>query len=263
MSVMKSLTIGSNTWDMPVTSVNSQTGDVVLSASDVGAAATSDLVIVAGTGTDSAKGVTADPNEGNIASGDGSFALGYHNHATGTASVSIGGKNSGKPDNEASGYGSVVLGVSSVASNTSAVAIGGENTASGKYSLALGFRTTASGQVGFTAGQQTQATSNMATAFGNYTIASGRAATAIGQANIEDTNPIDTTHGAGARKYIFTIGNGLNASNRSNALTVDWDGNMVLSGAVTATNIPAPPAGNGTYTLQCTVSGGVATYAWV
>ena len=36
----------------------------------------------------------------------------------------------------------------------------------------------------------------------------------------------------------------------------------ILAGG-TVTPLPDPPSVDGTYTLQCTVSDGVATYAWV
>ena len=36
-----------------------------------------------------------------------------------------------------------------------------------------------------------------------------------------------------------------------------------LNNTTTPNNISAPPEEDGTYTLQCTVADGVATYAWV
>lgn len=56
--------------------------------------------------------------------------------------------------------------------------------------------------------------------------------------------------------YLFVIGNGVDGI-RSNALTVDWNGNLVCN------NIPEPPTTDGTYTLKCVISSGVATYSWV
>lgn len=55
----------------------------------------------------------------------------------------------------------------------------------------------------------------------------------------------------------MVLGNGTAYDARSNALTVDWNGNLVCN------NIPAPPAGDGTYNLQCSIVDGVATYSWV
>ena len=75
----------------------------------------------------------------------------------------------------------------------------------------------------------------------------------------------------------FIIGNGSvteGTITRSNAMTVDWYGNMVLAGDVTvgaingtiselAARIPAPPTTDGTYTLSVTVSNGVPTFSWI
>lgn len=75
----------------------------------------------------------------------------------------------------------------------------------------------------------------------------------------------------------FIIGNGSvteGTITRSNAMTVDWYGNMVLAGDVTvgaindtisglAARIPAAPTTDGTYVLSVTVSSGVPTYSWV
>lgn len=83
----------------------------------------------------------------------------------------------------------------------------------------------------------------------------------------------------------FIIGNGSvteGVITRSNAMTVDWSGNMALAGDVTVgtslnttattiggaineivARIPAPPTVDGTYTLSVTVSSGVPTYSWV
>lgn len=48
--------------------------------------------------------------------------------------------------------------------------------------------------------------------------------TAIGKCNVEDT----------AGKYALIVGNGTSDSNRSNALTVDWNGNVEASGSLSA-----------------------------
>lgn len=57
--------------------------------------------------------------------------------------------------------------------------------------------------------------------------------------------------------YAFIIGNGTSDNARSNALTVDWDGNLVCN------NIPAAPTTDGNYVLKCSIVDGVATYSWV
>lgn len=62
---------------------------------------------------------------------------------------------------------------------------------------------------------------------GTYTIASGKAQHVEGIANIEDTED----------KYIHIAGNGTLPTDRSNAYTLDWDGNGWFAGNVEATAI--------------------------
>ena len=57
-------------------------------------------------------------------------------------------------------------------------------------------------------------------------------------------------------EYAFVIGNGVgDDSQRSNALTVDWAGNLVCN------NIPECPSTDGTYNLQVSIVNGVPTYS--
>ena len=145
--------------------------------------------------------------------------------------------------------GSKTSGVSNIATGNNSIAYGAGCEAEGIFSQAFG--------------QRTKTTAPGAMAVGNHTTASGRCALVIGQSNIEDDSAIDTSHGAGARKYLLIIGNGSSNGNvLSNALTVDWDGNVVASGAVTAANIPAAPTTDGTYKLTCTVASGTPAYTW-
>lgn len=55
--------------------------------------------------------------------------------------------------------------------------------------------------------------------------------------------------------YLFTLGNGADDQHLSNALTVDWNGNLVCN------NIPACPSTDGTYNLQVSIVNGVPTYS--
>lgn len=61
-----------------------------------------------------------------------------------------------------------------------------------------------------------EASGAYAAAFGRDTQASSKDQTVIGKYNVEDTD----------EKYAFIIGNGTDDENRSNALAVDWDGNI-------------------------------------
>lgn len=155
----------------------------------------------------------------------------------------------------------IAIGVTSVANGIASIAGGQKvaginNTANGACSIAYGKGCVANGNNSQALGQASEATGLCSHSHGNATIANGRVQTVIGQANVVD-NETTEGHGTGAGKYLFIIGNGTNSSSRSNALTVDWDGNIVCN------NIPAPPANNGTYSLKCTVTNDSVTYAWV
>ena len=138
---------------------------------------------------------------------------------------------------EATGGYALAEGGNTVASGNYSHAEGGYNTtASGHYSHAEGYYTTASGAHAHSEGGFTKATEENAHAEGyfaeanglyshaqnRHTIANGESQTVIGRFNTADTTSA------------FIIGNGTNtaSSTRSNALTVDWSGNVnIASGA--------------------------------
>ena len=138
---------------------------------------------------------------------------------------------------EATGGYALAEGGNTVASGNYSHAEGGYNTtASGHYSHAEGYYTTASGAHAHSEGGFTKATEENAHAEGDHaeanglyshaqnrhTIANGESQTVIGRFNTADTTSA------------FIIGNGTNtaSSTRSNALTVDWSGNVnIASGA--------------------------------
>ena len=97
-------------------------------------------------------------------------------------------------------------------------------TASGTYSHAEGQVTTASGFEGSHAEGSLSVASGLASHAQNRgTVAAGDYQTAIGSYNVEDTND----------QYAFIIGNGTSDNDRSNALTVDWNGNVGANNLVT------------------------------
>ena len=136
---------------------------------------------------------------------------------------------------------SVVEGTGCTASGFSAHAEGGQNTASGNASHAEGNQTNATKQCAHAEGYLSTAGGQNAHAEGVYTTASGdnshaggentkasmKAQRVIGTYNVEDTQPSTAVHPNGSTSYghyAFIIGNGRDASNRSNAFTVDWVG---------------------------------------
>lgn len=93
----------------------------------------------------------------------------------------------------------------------------------GPLSFAEGWNVGASGTASHAEGVGSVA-SGYASHSQNYgTIASSTDQTALGKCNIEDS----------IGKYAVIVGNGTSATARSNALTLDWSGNVVASGNVT------------------------------
>lgn len=209
---------------------------------------TEEGVFVSGGGTNSV--VQKNESEPNTASGEGAIAAGKGAIASGDYSFAFGcaldDPGSITPCT-ASAEGAIALGRSAVANNKEAVALGHRTTASGHKATAINSSTTASGDCSFAAGnfsiasglcssaigQVAEAQSVASVALGDRVISTGRACTVVGSMNALDESDVDTSHGAGARKYLFIVGNGISTSARSNALTVDWDGNEELAGNLT------------------------------
>lgn len=166
------------------------------------------------------------------AEGQGTAASGSRAHAEGVFST-------------ASGAYSHAEGYNSEASNDSAHAEGRYTAATGTYSHAEGF--------------QTDATGIASHSEGFYTIAKGYSQHAGGKYNIQDDN----------NTYAEIIGNGTTENARSNARTLDWNGNEWVAGSMTAAggfvgNVTGTASGNlpssTTYAASPTV-GGSATFA--
>lgn len=96
------------------------------------------------------------------------------------------------------------------------------NSVVGMGSMAVGYNTAASGNYSSAKGYSTAASGANSSAEGNLTIATGSNQHVQGKYNIEDTE----------NKYAHIVGNGTNSSSRSNAHTVDWDGNAWFAGDV-------------------------------
>ena len=146
--------------------------------------------------------------QGAVAEGNDTKASGKYSHAEGDFT-------------EASAIYSHAEGQYSKASNWWAHAEGYQTTASGNLaSHAEGYQTTASGEYAHSEGFDSTASGNGSHAQNVGTIAAGASQTAIGKYNVSDTTSA------------FIIGKGTEDSARSNALTVDWNGNVnIASGA--------------------------------
>lgn len=122
----------------------------------------------------------------------------------------------------ATNYGSFSEGLQSTASGLGSHSEGRSTTASGENSHAEGYMSVASGSYTHAEGSYTTASGASSHAEGNGTTAKSNYQHAQGKYNIVDT----------ANTYAHIIGNGTNTSTRSNAHTVDWEGNAWFSGDV-------------------------------
>lgn len=204
-------------------------------------------------------GTVGDPNGGNSVyafytfgerktgtlSGGYSLVEGFNNTATGFCA-------------HAEGWSSIASGTSahaegsSTASGVDSHAEGSSTTASGDDSHTEGMCTTASGQSSHAEGEHTEASEIGAHAEGSYTKAMGAYSHAEGGST---TASGDYSHAGGvgtiAKNYYqtvigrynanknsaFIIGNGSSDTERSNALTVDWDGNITGKSLTSANDL--------------------------
>lgn len=100
---------------------------------------------------------------------------------------------------------------------------------------AEGYKTIASGDFAHAEGQETLANNTAAHAEGSFTIANGENSHVQGRYNLIDDN-----------KYAHIVGNGTAANARSNAHTLDWDGNAWYAGSLSATKLILTPESYGT-----------------
>ncbi len=184
-------------------------------------------------------------NSGNSVSGEnglhGLMAMGGGNTASGLFSVAMGSGNNASGDNSvAMGAGntasisySVAMGSGNTASNSNSVAFGGGNTASGNTSLAFGAGNNASGNNSVAMGRGNKASGESSVSIGQGLIAVGDTQTALGIFNVDETE-FDM-------RNLFVLGNGTDATNRSNAMTVDVAGNLNMNRDVVANAFGGSP----------------------
>lgn len=120
----------------------------------------------------------------------------------------------GRKEGSAVGEGSAAIGVDNVASGKAAYAEGSQTQATGKYGHAEGEGTKASGECSHAEGSMTEAASICQHVQGKY--------------NVVDTEG----------KHAHIVGNGTSSSNRSNAHTVDWNGNGWFAGKLSQEGTP-------------------------
>ena len=179
--------------------------------------------------------------------GSKTTASGYCSHAEGA-------------DSKAFGHYSHAEGSYTTASGQSAHTEGSETKASGWYSHAEGYgttvstlcshgegqRTTASGDVSHAQGNKTKASAYCSHAEGESTTASGENQHVQGKYNIADTI---SAH---------IVGNGSDSSNRSNAHTLDWNGNAWFAGDIYTGSTSGTNKDDGSIKLPVVYSGTAA-----
>ena len=147
---------------------------------------------------------------GTTASGDNSTAMGYYTTSSGYASTAMGNLTT------ASEPSSTAMGLSTEASGFASTAMGQGTTAMGQGTTAMGYFTTASGFA--------------STAMGNLTTASDFGSLVIGQYNLLGSTVTNSDTMFNTENTAFVIGNGADAGNRSDALTVLFDGTTTIAG---------------------------------
>lgn len=172
------------------------------------------------------------------------------------AEVGAGGYSMGIGDDvKATAYCSYAEGYGTEANTTYAHAEGYNTVAHGSASHAEGDHTTANGNYSHAEGSYAVTHDRGAHAEGYGTIARGqyshaqnlstearhKAQTVIGTYNVvEYTAPSVAVHPSGDTsygRYALAVGNGIDASNSSNAFTIDWAGNIVASGTATCADM--------------------------
>ena len=158
--------------------------------------------------------------QSSTASAQATHAEGYNTQATATAAHSEGYYT------EATGKYSHAEGYMSKAQEQYAHAEGYSNTASGEASHAEGYATWADGNYSHTEGSTTTASGDYSHAEGFYVEAAGRYQHVQGKYNIID----EDASGAALDTYAHIVGNGTSNTKRSNAHTIDWNGNGWFAG---------------------------------
>jgi hypothetical protein len=154
--------------------------------------------------------------------GENSVAIGKNVEASGECSYAE-GKNT-----TASGWSSHAEGEETKAKGQTSHAEGDNSIAEGISSHAEGSYAVASGITSHAEGEGTNAYGKTSHAEGSFTTASSNYQHVQGKYNIEDTE----------NKYAHIVGNGKSGMERSNAHTLDWEGNAWFAGQVEGTNLP-------------------------
>lgn len=155
-------------------------------------------------------GVSTAIGKRSLSEGTCTVAKGKYSHAEGDNSVTE------ADDSHAEGYQCTSKGVASHSE-------GGECMTNGAFAHAEGKNTTANGGASHTEGKDTYALSDFSHAEGTGTRA------------VCENQHVQGRFNAGSTEYAHIVGNGKSDAERSNAHTVDWNGNGWFAGTVEGT----------------------------
>lgn len=154
----------------------------------------------------------------NTSSGQNSAAFGAFNNVSGQNSL-VSGQN-----NNVSGQKSISNGQSNSITADNCSTFGSGNTASGNNSFCSGSSNQSTATNTFTAGNNNQATGENSAAFGSNSNSPSFSEFSIG-VNPTDYTPVSTSLFEGSDK-IFNVGNGVDSTNKSDALTILKNGDI-------------------------------------
>lgn len=106
---------------------------------------------------------------------------------------------------------------------------GNDTLATSEGSHAEGYSSTTYGNYSHSEGDQTVASGDYSHSSGRQTISRGMASNTFGRFNVDEDSTLEhNEYGS----YVEVVGNGISNSNRSNARSLDWNGNEYLKGDV-------------------------------
>lgn len=202
--------------------------------------------LVDGSSVGSVRGINARSEDANYTMGVSAFAEGAGTTASGVQSHAEGGGTTASAQGaHAEGAGTTASGVQSHAEGGGSRATGRQSHAEGSGTLASGGSSHAEGGGTTTSGSCSHAEGGGTVASGDYSHAEGANTTAnhlaqhvFGQHNIADSSNADASERG---NYVEIVGNGTGENMKSNARTLDWNGNEVLAGKLT---VGAAPTNN-------------------
>lgn len=163
----------------------------------------------------------------NTANGAYSAAIGYNCKALSPYSMAFGTSCTvGNETNTQLGMNSVAIGASCNAQSSCSMAFGATCSVSGDYSFAGGAVCHARGAMSVSLGRNSDSYGDCSVSIGDHLIAVGESQTAFGKYNVDETD-FDF-------RNLFVVGNGTDNNNRSNAMAVDFAGNLNMNRDVVA-----------------------------